>query len=268
MKFIFSLLAAFICVFLLIKFLEWSSTYYPSRDIAASPDLIGLPFEEVFITTSDNNKIHGWFIPCEDAKYTLLFCHGNAGNISHRMDKIYLFNGMHLNTFIFDYRGYGKSQGFPTEQGLYRDVEAAYEYLTKKRGIHKDTIILYGESLGGAVVIHLADSMPVKAIITEEAFSSVKDMARIYYPFIPGILISNSYDSVSKISKISCPKLIIHSSDDDIVPYSLGEKLYKKAATPKQLLTIHGSHNSAFFDSLDEVRKGIILFIDALKPGN
>lgn len=261
MRFALYIFVFLISIFIAIKFLERFSTYYPSRDITATPDLLGLPFEDIFFNTIDNNKINGWFIPHREAEYTILFFHGNAGNISHRMEKIYVLYTLHYNQFIFDYRGYGKSQGFPTEQGLFKDARAAYAYLTKKRGIPEDKIILYGESIGGAVAIDLAVAHKVHALITEETFSSLKDMARIYYPVIPGLLVSNSYDSLAKIQKITAPKLIIHSTDDDIVPYALGEKLFKNAATPKKLLILRGSHNSAFFDSLDQVKAGITSFL-------
>ncbi|MFH1379441.1 MAG: alpha/beta hydrolase [bacterium] len=261
MRFVLYISVFLISVFISVKFLERYSTYYPSRDINAAPDMLGLPFEDVEFATIDKNNIQGWFIPHRQAEYTILFFHGNAGNISHRLEKIYVFYSLHLNQFIFDYRGYGESQGFPTEKGLSLDAQAAYAYLTEKRGIPDDKIILYGESLGGAVAIDLAVTHKIRALITEETFSSVKDMAGIYYPLIPGMLVSNSYDSLAKVQKITHPKLIIHSTDDDIVPYALGEKLFKEAQDPKKLLTIKGSHNSAFFDSLDEVKTEIASFI-------
>lgn len=261
MKLIFWILIVVLLFFLYIKLLEHYSIYFPSRDIAVTPEAVGLTYEDVYVKTADNNKLHGWFIPHKEAGYTILFCHGNAGNISHRMDKLFVFYSLHFNTFIFDYRGYGKSQSFPTENGLYKDADAVYRYLTEKRGIPQEKIILYGESLGGAVIINLALSTTPYAVITEETFSSVKDMARIYYSFIPTVFVSNKYDSISKIKDISCPKLIIHSKEDDIVPFSLGEKLYSNASSPKQFLIIHGSHNTAFFDSLDDLKKGIQSFI-------
>lgn len=234
------------------------------KGISNTPESIGLSYEEIYFKTSDNKRLHGWFIPKDNAKFTILFCHGNAGNVSHRLEKIALFHDLGVNAFIFDYRGYGKSEGSPSESGLYKDAKAAYDYLTRECNVSKEDILLYGESLGGAVAIDLAEKEVVKALITEELFTSVKDMARIYYPFIPYFMILSKLDSISKIENITCAKLIIHSIDDEIVPFYLGEKLYNAAKPPKKFLRIRGSHNTAFLDSYEQFRQGIKSFLDDL----
>ena len=185
-----------------IRYIEIHSIFYPMRDIAFTPPEVGLTYEDIYFTTSDNKKLNGWFIPAEDAKFTVILAHGNAGNISHRLEKLLIFNKLGVNVFIFDYRGYGKSQGVPNEIGIYNDMDAAYEYLTKTRNVPPDEIILYGESIGGAPAINLASKKPVKAIITEETFTSVKDMAKVVYPFMPSFLFSNRLNSVPKIKKV------------------------------------------------------------------
>lgn len=241
------------------------SIYFPMKEIEITPDSFGLAYEEIDLITSGNKKINGWYIPSEKSQYTILFFNGNAGNISHRIEKIYLLHNLGMDVYIFDYRGYGKSEGSPSEQGLYKDAVSIYEYLLKERKIHAGNIVLYGESLGGAVAIDLASKVKVCALITEGTFSSVRDMARVIYPFIPSIPWWTTYDSVSKIKKIICPKLIIHSIDDDIVPFRLGEKLFNSAADPKKLLKIKGSHNTAFMDSISEYQKRIGEFLENLK---
>lgn len=246
------------------RYLERRSIYFPMRQIEYTPNEVGLIYEEIFFKTEDDVDLNGWFIPAEEAKYTILFLHGNAGNISHRFEKIRIFHDLDLNVFIFDYRGYGKSKGSPSERGLYLDAKSAYDYLKSKEGISKDTIILFGESLGGSVAIDLAGREGIKAIIVESTFSSAKDMAKRIYPFIPQFFITSNFDSVKKIKDIRVPKLIIHSVDDEIVPFDLGQKLFEIAPSPKTFLKIRGGHNTAFLDSEVEFKKGISSFISSL----
>ncbi len=235
--------------------------YFPVKEITADPGSVGLDYEDILFKTSDNRLLNGWYIPSGKEDSTLLFCHGNAGNISHRLEKILLLHDLDLNIFIFDYRGYGKSEGKPSETGLYRDTKAAYSYLIEERGILEDKIILYGESIGGGVVIDLAQGVRVKALITEGAFTSLKDMAKATFPLIPQVMVGRQYDSLHKIRTISCPKLIIHSTDDEIVPFSMGERLFDAASPPKRLLKLNGPHNTAFLDSKEEFTKGIGSFL-------
>jgi fermentation-respiration switch protein FrsA (DUF1100 family) len=234
------------------------------KEIESDPETIGLSFKEVNFKAADNIELNGWFIPCEGAEDSIIFCHGNGGNISHRLEKIAILHIMGLNVFIFDYRGYGRSKGSPSEKGLYKDAEAAYGYLISRDNISAENIILYGESIGGAVAIDLARRRKIKALITEETFSSVKDMTRIIYPFLPYFALRSRFDSVSKIKGINVPKLIIHSIDDEIVPFHLGEKLFESASSPKEFLKIRGSHNTAFLDSKELFISGITSFVNAL----
>jgi fermentation-respiration switch protein FrsA (DUF1100 family) len=161
--------------------------FHPDRRLEFSPKDVRLAFEDVFFSTQDKIQLHGWFIPADNARYTVLLCHGNAGNISHRLEKIRLFNRLGCNVFAFDYRGYGKSQGSPSEKGLYKDAQAAFTYVIT-RGISPSQIIGYGESLGGAVIVDLARAYPIRALILESTFSSASDMAKIIYPFIPALI--------------------------------------------------------------------------------
>jgi len=235
------------------------------KDVISNPASVGLAYEEVYFDTPDNKRLNGWFIAHDKSKFTIIFCHGNAGNISHRLEKILIFYNLGLNVFIFDYRGYGKSIGAPSESGLYEDADAAYNYLIKEKRISPESVILYGESIGGAVAIDLARNKDVGALITEETFTSIKDMSGIAYPFLPYFIFSSRFDALSKIKNVGCPKLIIHSIDDEIVPFRLGEKLFDAAMPPKKFLKLRGSHNTAFLESEEQFKEGIKSFLSDLK---
>jgi hypothetical protein len=259
------ILFAVIGLFIYVKYLEARSLFYPSKKIEYTPREIGLGFTDTYFKTEDGKTINAWFIPAKEAKYTILFFHGNGGNISHRLDKIKILNNLGLNIFIIDYRGYGKSEGKPSEKGVYLDAGAAYDYLVKIKGINPDSIIIYGESLGGAVAIELCTKVRAKALITEEAFSNISDMGKIMYPYIPSFFVSDKFNSLARIEKINLPKLFIHSRNDNLVPFELGEKLYKKAKEPKQLAAITGDHNHAFLESEKDYTGYIREFVKGLK---
>ncbi|MEK6528456.1 MAG: alpha/beta fold hydrolase, partial [Nitrospirota bacterium] len=182
--------------FLAVRYLEKKNLYYPFRAIEATPEDIRLKYEDVYVTTEDGVRLFAWFIPSEEPRATLMFCHGNGGNISHRLDKIKIFNDLFLDVFIFDYRGYGMSKGKPSEQGLYLDAEAVYDYLLNNKKIPPQKLIVYGESLGGAVTVELAGRHKVGGIIIENTFTSVKDMAKRIFPFIPAFIYANKFDSL------------------------------------------------------------------------
>lgn len=244
-----------------IKYIESRSVFFPIKEVELFPNSINLLYEDVYLDTKDGAKINGWFIPCVDAKYTILFLHGNAGNIGHRLDKISMLRNIGLSIFIIDYRGYGRSKGIPSEAGLYLDAKTAYDYLVNERNIKPDQIILFGESLGVAAAVNLASETTVKALILEGGFSRAKDMAKKYYPFLPSFVFKNQYDSLSKIGKIKVPKLFIHSRYDEIVPFDLAEKLYNTASEPKYFTEIAGGHNTAFLDSSEKFVDSINMFV-------
>lgn len=249
------------------RYIELRSIFFPSRDFSFTPNDIGLKFQDIFFKTQDGLNINAWFIPSNTptSSYTLLFSHGNGGNISHRISKIEMLNKLDLNIFIYDYRGYGKSQGRPSEAGIYLDTEAAYSYLVQEKNIKPDTIIAYGESLGSTASIDLASKVKLKALILEGAFSNAKDMAKEVYPFLPGFFIKTKFDSLNKIKNITAPKLFIHSSSDEIVPIELGKKLFDAAKEPKFFKTIGGGHNTSFIDSENEFKNSISSFINRIK---
>ena len=191
----------------------------PSREVGVSPGDAGLPYESVKLVTADNVQLDGWYIPASGARGFVLFCHGNAGNISHRLDSLIILNKLGLSTLIFDYRGYGRSQGKPSEQGTYDDAEAAWNYLTREKGVLPQKIILFGRSLGAAVASHLARENTPGDLIMESCFTSVPDIASDLYPFLPARLLSRlEYNAMDNVINVGCPVLIVHSPDDEIIP--------------------------------------------------
>ncbi len=249
----------------LIYFRQSSMIYYPNmpgRDLSATPQHIGLAFEDIEFTTEDKIRLHGWFVPSEDARGTLLFFHGNAGNISHRLDSIAIFNRMGLDVFIIDYRGYGQSQGRVTETGTYRDAEAAWFYLTETRGIDANRVIVFGRSLGSSIAAWLASKHRPAALILESSFSSVPSMAQRLYPFLPVKLLATfSYDTRRYVSTIACPLLVVHSQDDEIIPYAEGRLVFDAAPLDKQFLDIRGGHNDGFIVTGRAYTEGLSSFI-------
>jgi fermentation-respiration switch protein FrsA (DUF1100 family) len=250
-------------VFTYLRHIEGRTIFYPAREMEVLPAVFGLAYEEIVFKTADNLILNGWFLPQQVARYNVLFCHGNAGNISHRLEKLKFFHDLGCNVFIFDYRGYGKSQGAPSEKGLYRDVEAAYRYLLQRK-IAPETIIGYGESLGGAVIIDLAFRYRLAGLIIDSSFNSAKDMVRVIYPFVPYWAFASRWDSESKVKSIDIPKLFIHSINDEIVPFKLGRKLYQVAVENKDFLEIRGGHNSCFFESQQLYQEKVSAFLSKL----
>ncbi len=251
-------------VFLTVKRIEHTHIFFPSKELELAPQDLNFSFKEANVSVKEKVILHGWFFPLEGAKDTLLFLHGNAGNISHRLEKIAILRKTGTNIFIIDYRGYGKSSGKPSEKGLYADALAAYRYLTEELFIAPRNIILYGESLGAAVAVNLAAQTEVKALILEGSFSSARDIGKKLYPYLPMCFASDLFNSLEKIRKIKAPKLFFHSPDDEIVPFALGRKLYAAASGPKQFKALKGGHNWAFADSSGVYLQEIIKFLESL----
>ncbi|MFZ7111587.1 MAG: alpha/beta hydrolase [Desulfatiglandales bacterium] len=234
--------------------------FFPDRSHDATPKAYGLCYKDVFFTTEDGEKLHGWFFHVDRKAPVILFCHGNAGNISHRLENIRMLVDRGLQVFIFDYRGYGKSSGRPSEGGLYRDGVAAYDYLRGQEGIGAGDIVLFGRSLGAAVSLEIALRKRVRGVIIESGFTSIKGMARTMFLFnILTPLIPAHYNNLEKVSKIDVPILIIHGEEDDIVPFRMGEKLFRTAKSPKSFYPLKGAgHNDTYvvggpvyFDNLE-----------------
>jgi uncharacterized protein len=227
----------------LVRYLECAGVFFPSRGMTVTPSVIDLPWEDAYFKTGDDVRLNGWFFKNPRARSTIFFAHGNAGNMSDRLFKIKFFYELGLNVFIFDYRGYGKSEGKPSEAGIYLDAQSAYDYLQSRGDVDMKNIILYGASIGGTVVIDLATHRNAVLLVVESSITNARDMAGIFYPFVPPFFLTLKFDSIEKVRTLSVPKLFIHSPDDEVVPYWVGQKLFEAAAQPKEFLKINGGHN-------------------------
>lgn len=265
-----SLAATYAGLVLVLYWLQPSLVYYPEigREISATPRQAGLDYEEVRLVTVDGVALHGWFVPAIPSRGTVLFLHGNAGNISHRLDFLLMFHRLGYNTLIIDYRGYGDSGGKPSEQGTYQDAEAAWRYLTETRKIPSDTIALFGESLGGAVAAWLAARHEPAALVIASGFTSVPDLAAKFYPYLPVRWLSRfSYDTRAYLRKVAVPVFIAHSRDDEIVPFQHGPALYAAANPPKQFLELSGGHNEGFIFMRESWVQALAGFLDEYVGG-
>ena len=263
-------LIAYLVVMLLVYFMQGSLLFLPNlpgRALSATPLDIGLPYQDIAVETSDGITLHGWFVPAENAPLTVLIFHGNAGNISHRLDTINIWHQLGANTFIIDYRGYGQSTGSPSEQGSYRDARGAWKYLVEQRGIPAAQIVLFGRSLGGAVAAQLASEVAPAALVIESSFTSVPDIAADVYAWLPVKLLSRfSYNTRLRASQVSCPVLVVHSRQDDIIPFKHGQAIFAAAHEPKTMLVLHGGHNEGFMLSAIQYKKGLADFLATIGP--
>jgi len=251
---------------LYVYYMQSSLIYFPNmpgRELVTTPKNINLTYQDVSFVTDDNIKLHGWFIPNDNAKATLLFFHGNAGNISHRLQSIEIFHRLGLNVFIIDYRGYGQSEGKVSEKGTYRDAEAAWKYLTDTQGINEKQIIIFGRSLGASIASWLASKQAPAALIIESGFTSVPAMGQRFYPFLPIRWLTHfKYNTKKYVKNISCPVLVAHSKNDDIIPFDEGRQIFAAAAKPKQFLEMRGGHNDGFMVSGSTYVEGLRAFIN------
>jgi hypothetical protein len=250
-----------------VYFMQPSLVYFPLRELDFTPAALDLDYEEVELATADGERLHGWWVERRAARGALLFLHGNGGNISHRLESIRLFHDLGLSVLIIDYRGYGRSTGRPGEIGTYRDAEAAWDHLTRARGVDPRRIILYGESLGGAVATWLAARVRCGALILTAGMTSVADMGRHYYPFLPvRWLVRIRYPAIDLIGGVHCPVLVMHSPTDEIVPFEMGRRLFEAAPPPKSFLELSGGHNDGFLLSSDKVAAATREFLGAHLP--
>jgi len=241
----------YLALLVLLRVYESRLIYFPGaeRMLAAPPPSLDLPVERIEFTTEDQVRLVGWIIPAARGDLWLLICHGNAGNLS-QFDRPLHYAGLRatgLNLFAFDYRGYGESQGTPSEPGLYRDAEAAYRYLREQRNVPADRIVLFGHSLGSAVAIDLASRVPAAGLIVEGGFTSALDRGQELYPYIPVRWIARSrFASKDKIARVRMPKLFLHARRDEVIPLSHGRALFQAAPPPKSFVELEGSHGDAF----------------------
>jgi fermentation-respiration switch protein FrsA (DUF1100 family) len=268
MNWLILLAVAYVVICLIVVWREPNLVYFPSRDIHTTPDETGLRFEDVWLDTVDGVRINGWYIPAAAPRptpFTILFFHGNAGNMADRFEKTQMLRALGVDFFTIDYRGYGRSEGSPNEQGTYRDAQAAYDYLTQTQKRDPKTIILYGESLGSAIAVDLATKKTVAGVIIEEPFTSAADVGRKMFPYLPvQLLVRNKYDTLSKIAGLHVPILILHSREDEFFAMRHAERLLAAAPEPKRLVELRGSHNDAFLVSGETYRTALKEFVSQL----
>ena len=204
--------------------------------------------EDVWLLSDDGTKLFGWYVQSAAASAVVLWCHGNAGNIIHRLDNLKLLYQLGLSVFLFDYRGYGRSQGRPSEAGLYQDALGAHDYLTRTRRIRPERIVLFGRSLGAAVAGELAVQKPAAGLILESSFPSIEAVAKFHYGGLPvHWLLGADFTLIDRLPQLSLPKLIIHGDKDDIIPLELGRQVFEAAKPPKSFYVIEGAdHNNTY----------------------
>lgn len=261
-KILITILLGLIVINVWFYFLQPGMIFYPYKDIDQTPKDWGMSYEDVSLTTSDGVSLHAWYLPVKKSGRVLLFFHGNAGNISHRGESLEIFHRLGLNVLIVDYRGYGKSGGEVSETGFYEDAMAAWKYLTEERKFKANEIILFGRSLGGAVAANLASKVRPKALIIESTFSSVKDMANLTLPLLSRLIwLRYDFDTESAITDNQSPLLVLHSTDDEMIPFSLGKKIYAAAKSPKEFHAMQGGHNDGFVLSQPGYEQAIRSFL-------
>jgi fermentation-respiration switch protein FrsA (DUF1100 family) len=219
--------------------------YFPDEVLVATPEAYGLAFEDIAFRTADGVRLHGWYVPGREP-ITFLWAHGNAGNVSHRLDQLSLFHHhLGVGVFIFDYRGYGRSEGTASEQGTYDDARGALAWLRGRSDVDAQRLIYFGESLGSAVVTDLAVAEPPAALVLEAPFCSIPEMIRYHVPLLPvGFLFQTRYDTLAKIGRVRAPLLIVHGDRDAVVPFAQGERLFAAANEPKAFHRVAGAgHN-------------------------
>lgn len=220
----------------------------PTRDLVATPADINLEYEDLTLVTADKERINAWYIPAQDKNAkTVLFFHGNAGNISHRLETIKIFNQLGFNFLIFDYRGFGISTGKPSEQGTYLDADTVWKYLIEERKLETKEIIIAGRSLGGGVAAELAKKVQPVMLILESTFTSMQEVSAVHYPFMPtNLIVKHSYETNLKLKHIHCPIVFAHSTNDEVIPFEHSQRNFAAANEPKQFITLRGGHGSGF----------------------
>lgn len=282
-RFVISLVIALTFALGVIVLFEDHMIYFPTRypvgrwDTTAVDPSGRIAVSDCWFTADDGVGLHGWWakppVPASGAPATadlvVLFFHGNAGNLSDRAEILLALASLPVQVLMVDYRGYGRSAGRPSEAGLYRDARAAWRYLTAVQGVAPSQIVLYGESLGGAVAIELATAVEPAALIVQSSFTSVPALAARYYPFVPGFLIRTKMDSLARITEVRCPVLVAHSPSDEIVPYTHGRTLFDAASEPKRFHEITGAgHNTTWLVGGRELLATLGDFLRSLDPGS
>jgi fermentation-respiration switch protein FrsA (DUF1100 family) len=265
MVIILTVVLAYLVLVVLIYFGQSRLVFFPNRALITTPDRVGLNYVDVTIPVTPKENLNAWYFPADrpgDSIPTVLYCHENAGNISYGMETVRSFLQLGANVLAFDYRGYGRSDGRPSEQNVYEDAQAAWHWLVAVKQTAPDNIFIFGRSLGGAVAIDLATRVNCAGVILESTFTSAVDLGRKLYPFVPVRLVSRfSFDSLSKISLVSCPVMVAHSPADEMIPYAMGKALYEAARSERSFIDLAGYHNDLLSLDSDMYRNALRRFL-------
>lgn len=263
-SYILSIIVIIIILFIIFyNRIENFYVFFPQTEIAITPDDLRLNYKDIRFYSRDGEKLHGWFFPSGKDSPVILYCHGNACNISHLLEYVILLMERDMQVFIFDYRGYGNSTGSPSEKGIYMDAQAAYDYLVEEEKIVPDRIVLAGHSVGAAVAIEIAVKNDVRSVIIESAFTSTRDMSKRMFPMnLISFLLPANYNNLDKVAKIRAPKLFIHGMEDEIVPFEMGEKLFKTSMEPKFMYPVKGAgHNDTYVSGGEKYFQALAEFV-------
>jgi uncharacterized protein len=261
-----ALLAVTALLALLVGF-QRKLVFFPDGPMRLTPAQVGLPAEDVTLATADGLRLGAWWIPAESERGALVFAHGNAGNIGDRLDFAAFFRGHGLSVLLFDYRGYGRSDGTPGERGTHLDMDAAVAFVAS-RGFGPARTVLYGESLGGAVAIAAAVRHRPAALVVASTFTSVPDVAHVHYPWAPRALVHIGYDSLRLMPQVSCPVLVLHGPDDRIIPFAMGEALFHAAREPKRFARLVGDHNDGGILRSPEAQRALTELLNTVLPAH
>jgi hypothetical protein len=256
-----------VIIFFVVRRLEFMATYHPEPYVPGPDWAVPANGEEVWVNVVNGQRIHGWFLRAtnQPAIATVLHCHGNGGNLSSVAWVAQELAKRGFDTMIFDYRGYGRSEGRLTDEwGLYADAQAIYEHLVRDRGVNAEKLALYGQSLGTTAAIDLASRLPCGALVVESGLSSASDMGRVSFPWLPRqlhFLAKNRFESARKIASVKCPALITHGTSDEVIPVEQGRKLYESARDPKRLVIVEGGDHFLFGSAGEQFVSGMVDFI-------
>jgi uncharacterized protein len=247
--------AIYLLLLLFMTLFQSRFVFIPGKTIYMTPDEAGMGFDDLFIEVTAGVSINAWFIPAKNPKGTVLFCHGNAGTMSHRIESAEIFHSLGLNVMLFDYCGYGRSPGKVSEKQTYRDAEAVWKYLVEEKFIPSEKIIIIGRSMGGPIAAKLTKEHKAALCILESTFTSIPEMGKAKFPFFPTkLLVSIKYPTIDYVKEINIPLLIVHSHDDEIIPFRMGREIFASANEPKCFLELSGEHNETYFDCIEKYR--------------
>ena len=264
-----SILATLFGIYLLLLGLMYifqnSLLFMPSSGMVQTPESVGVEAEDFWAETDDGVRIHGWYFPNEEAEFVIVLSHGNAGNISYRIDIARTLLNTGAAVLMYDYRGYGQSEGSPSEKGLYKDIEAVIEGLKNQKGYAENRIVMYGRSLGGAVAAYGASEYNLGGLVLDSSFKNLRAMVRDVYPFVPSRLAKYEFPTETYIQhERNYPVMVLHSPNDEIVGFHHGEFLYNLLDEPKRFVELRGGHNDNFFVSRELIEENWKWYLDVI----